>query len=175
MLEQQSNYTPPNPNVQQLRNNLTPSPLYSEPRRYATPNANSANAVNVANPNADVPWFPFTNSHSNLNNEINNYNGWLATNTIQTQSFMLNTLNQCCQMLWLQQRELVSLRNNVAMVSFPKIIVYIMKLIYIIINLALMYFSRSLKNTANRGFVKNLELYSKYFLYHLSLSYRVSL
>jgi hypothetical protein len=37
----------------------------------------------------------------------------LATNTLQTQAFMLNTLNQCCQMLWLQQRELISLRQTV--------------------------------------------------------------
>ncbi|XP_044255620.1 pericentriolar material 1 protein-like isoform X2 [Tribolium madens] len=41
-----------------------------------------------------------------------NYQG-LATNTLQTQAFMLNTLNQCCQMLWLQQRELISLRQTV--------------------------------------------------------------
>lgn len=109
MLEQQSIPSQPNPNVQHLRNNLTPSPLYSEPQRFATPNAQALNTVNV-NHNLDVPWF-------SCNSELNNYQGWLATNTIQTQSFMLNTLNQCCQMLWLQQRELVSLRNTVSMVS----------------------------------------------------------
>lgn len=117
MLEQQSNYSTSNPNVQHLRNNLTPSPLYSEPRRYATPNPTSMNTMNATNSNADNPWFPFNNTPNNLNNDMSNYNGWLATNTIQTQSFMLNTLNQCCQMLWLQQRELVSLRNTVSVVG----------------------------------------------------------
>lgn len=112
MLEQQSVISQPNANVQNLRNNLTPSPLYSETQRYPNPNTHALNMVNVTNPNLDVPWFP-------CNSELNNYQGWLATNTIQTQSFMLNTLNQCCQMLWLQQRELVSLRNSVSMVNKP--------------------------------------------------------
>lgn len=110
MLEQQSIISQPNANVQHLRNNLTPSPLHSDPQRYSNQNnTQSLNMVNVTNPNLDVPWF-------SGNTELNNYQGWLATNTIQTQSFMLNTLNQCCQMLWLQQRELVSLRNVVSMV-----------------------------------------------------------
>lgn len=110
MLEQQSTLSQSNPNVQHLRNKLTPSPLYSEPPRFATPNTQSLNTLNIANPNLDVPWFSGSN-------EINNCQGWFASNSIQTQSFMLNTLNQCCQMLWLQQRELVSLRNTVSMVS----------------------------------------------------------
>ncbi|XP_018572470.1 pericentriolar material 1 protein isoform X2 [Anoplophora glabripennis] len=116
MLEQQSAASQQS-NVQQLRNNLTPSPLYSEPRRYASPNPHTMNALNVINPNTDAPWFPGSNMHGNLNADINNYQNWLATNTIQTQSFMLNTLNQCCQMLWLQQRELVSLRNTVTLLQ----------------------------------------------------------
>ncbi|CAH0561493.1 unnamed protein product [Brassicogethes aeneus] len=114
MLEQQ---TPNNNNQQQLhqqqptvqlRNNLTPSPLYSEPRRYASPLAAVTNVATAPALEAHPPW---TNQH---HQELNNYQGWLATNTLQTQSFMLNTLNQCCQMLWLQQRELHSLRNTVA-------------------------------------------------------------
>lgn len=110
MLEQQSTSPHQNANVQHLRNNLTPSPLYSEPQRYTTPNTHALNTVNITNPNLDIPWF-------SSNTDVNNYQGWLASNTIQTQSFMLNTLNQCCQMLWLQQRELASLRNTVSMVS----------------------------------------------------------
>lgn len=117
MLQQQSIISQPNANVQHLRNNLTPSPLYSEPQSYPNPNAQALNMVNVANQNVDVPWF-------SGNPELNNYQGWLATNTIQTQSFMLNTLNQCCQMLWLQQRELVSLRNVVSMVSKSPSVLY---------------------------------------------------
>lgn len=116
MLEQQS-VTNQQSNVQQLRNNLTPSPLYSEPRRFTSPNPHTMNALNVVNPNTDAPWFSGNNMHGNLNADINNYQNWLTTNTIQTQSFMLNTLNQCCQMLWLQQRELLSLRNTVTLVS----------------------------------------------------------
>lgn len=113
MLEQQ---TPNNNNQQanvQVRNNLTPSPLYSEPRRFASPNSNPLNTVNVVNPVVEPPWL--TNSAPQP--DMNGYNGWLATNTLQTQSFMLNTLNQCCQMLWIQQRELQNLRNAVSMVS----------------------------------------------------------
>lgn len=38
---------------------------------------------------------------------------WLVSNTLQSQAFIMNTLNQCCQMMWLQQREIQSLRNAV--------------------------------------------------------------
>ncbi|XP_019870036.2 pericentriolar material 1 protein isoform X3 [Aethina tumida] len=113
MLEQQ---TPNNNNQQanvQVRNNLTPSPLYSEPRRFASPNSNPLNTVNVVNPVVEPPWL--TNGAPQP--DMNGYNGWLATNTLQTQSFMLNTLNQCCQMLWIQQRELQNLRNAVSMLQ----------------------------------------------------------
>jgi hypothetical protein len=89
MLEQQQSVN--------LRNNLTPSSLYSEPRRFASPNPHSMNAL------VESPWAQDPAA----------YPGWLATNTLQTQAFMLNTLNQCCQMLWLQQRELISLRQTV--------------------------------------------------------------
>ncbi|XP_060531210.1 pericentriolar material 1 protein isoform X2 [Cylas formicarius] len=101
MMEQQTNASQQQPVFQQVRNNITPSSGYAETQRY------SANAVL----NTEVPWY----SGQNINgqNDITNYPNWLATNTLQTQSFMLNTLNQCCQMLWLQQRELVALRNSV--------------------------------------------------------------
>ncbi|RZC42460.1 SCP-1 and/or EzrA domain containing protein [Asbolus verrucosus] len=97
MLEQHQS-----PNIQQLRNNLTPSSLYSEPRRFTSPNPHSMNAL--VNPLVESPWAP---------SDPSNYQGWLATSTLQTQAFMLNTLNQCCQMLWLQQRELIALRQTV--------------------------------------------------------------
>lgn len=87
-------------NVQQLRNNLTPSPLYAEaPRRFVSPNPHHMNAV--ANPVIDPQI-----------EGLNCQQAWLSNN-LQTQAFMLNTLNQCCQMLWLQQRELMALRQTV--------------------------------------------------------------
>ncbi|XP_063927568.1 pericentriolar material 1 protein isoform X3 [Zophobas morio] len=92
MLEQQTQSV-------NVRNNLTPSSLYSEPRRFASPNPHSMNAL------VESPWAP---------PDPAGYQGWLATNTLQTQAFMLNTLNQCCQMLWLQQRELIALRQAVS-------------------------------------------------------------
>lgn len=88
-------------NLPHFRNNLS-SPLYTEPQPL--------NLVSL-----DTPWVP-TSGYSN-NNEVANYQSLLATNTLQTQAFMLNTLNQCCQMLWLQQRELAALRNAMAAVS----------------------------------------------------------
>lgn len=115
MLEQQQ----PNnqhSNLPHFRNNLSPSPLYSEPRRMSSPNPHSMNALNVVN--NDVPWLnPSNNLAGCSSGEAANYQSLLATNTLQTQAFMLNTLNQCCQMLWLQQRELATLRNTVQMVS----------------------------------------------------------
>ncbi|XP_017773228.1 PREDICTED: uncharacterized protein LOC108560270 isoform X4 [Nicrophorus vespilloides] len=106
MLDQQSNESQPNI---QVRNNLTPSPVYSEPRQYTSPSAHNMNALNVVQPgegHAFPAMPPFSPS------DPGNYQNWLATNNMQTQAFMLNTLNQCCQMLWLQQRELSSLRNT---------------------------------------------------------------
>lgn len=89
-----------NTSCQQLRNNLTPNSLYSEPRRFTSPNMpSSVNAL------IESPW---------NQTDPSNYQGWLAANTLQTQTFMLNTLNQCCQMLWLQQRELMVLRQTVS-------------------------------------------------------------
>lgn len=38
---------------------------------------------------------------------------WLVSNTLQSQAFIMSTLNQCCQMMWIQQREIQSLRNAV--------------------------------------------------------------
>ncbi|KAK9875647.1 hypothetical protein WA026_009445 [Henosepilachna vigintioctopunctata] len=101
-------------NVQHLRNNLTPSPIYSELRPFASPNqshpSNALNVVNHATP-TEGAWFA---TQPNLPfSDVANYQNWLATNTLQTQAFMLNSLNQCCQMLWLQQRELANLRGMV--------------------------------------------------------------
>ncbi|KAL3266031.1 hypothetical protein HHI36_010218 [Cryptolaemus montrouzieri] len=99
------------PNVHHLRNNLTPSPIYSELRPFSSPNAHPMNALNLVNPPPENAWFagqpnvPFS--------DVANYQNWLTTNTLQTQAFMLNSLNQCCQMLWLQQRELANLRGMV--------------------------------------------------------------
>lgn len=76
------------------------------------------NALNVVNNAAEAPWLNASSNPLGCSpNEVANYQSLLATNTLQTQAFMLNTLNQCCQMLWLQQRELAALRNTVQMVS----------------------------------------------------------
>lgn len=98
----------------QVRNNLTPSSIYTEPRQYESANSQNANINTHQN---DSLTFPIQNMPTN---DVN-YQNWLATNTLQTQAFMLNTLNQCCQMLWLQQREIASLRNTVNAVSNFKI------------------------------------------------------
>ncbi|KAJ8977613.1 hypothetical protein NQ317_010233 [Molorchus minor] len=97
MLEEQTANI--SPNVQHMQNNLIPS-YFSEPHRFILPNQHTLNTLNFIN-----------------STDISNYQNWLATNTIQTQSFMLNTLNQCCQMLWLQQRELTSLKTAVTMLQ----------------------------------------------------------
>ncbi|XP_048520810.1 pericentriolar material 1 protein isoform X2 [Dendroctonus ponderosae] len=102
-------------NIQQVRNNITPSSIYAEGQRVPCPpspfRANQ-NQVNVFQ--AEPPLF-----QASANNQTDNgsYQNWLATNTLQTQSFMLTTLNQCCQMLWAQQREIAQLRNNVNMLQ----------------------------------------------------------
>ena len=111
MLEQNS------AGLQNLPNNCTSSPLYSEPRRFDSPITNSMNNMNVIQP--PLSWLPtpFGSAQNATNgDQSSNYQNWLTTNTLQTQTFMLNTLNQCCQMLWLQQRELAVLRTTVAMV-----------------------------------------------------------
>lgn len=116
MLEQQSLNKEQPVGTQNVRNNLTPSPLYSDPRQFASPNPNSnTNALNIMHPvNVDQTWTPSNSSQSNIMfNDASGYQNWLTTNTLQTQAFMLNTLNQCCQMLWLQQRELASLRSMI--------------------------------------------------------------
>ncbi|CAH1988104.1 unnamed protein product [Acanthoscelides obtectus] len=87
----------PSGSVKQLRNDLTSSPLYSS----APPN------IGVP---VEAPWMP-------SNGGGDGHQGWLATNAIQTQSFLLSTLNQCCQMLWLQQRELAALRSAVTVLQ----------------------------------------------------------
>ncbi|CAG9762562.1 unnamed protein product [Ceutorhynchus assimilis] len=101
-------------NIQQVRNNITPSSGYSEQQRVscpASPFRPNQQQVNVFHPQSDAtPWQPAGQNHAN---DTGNYQNWLSTNTLQTQSFMLNTLNQCCQMLWLQQREMNQLRNTV--------------------------------------------------------------
>ncbi|KAF5287897.1 hypothetical protein FQA39_LY04071 [Lamprigera yunnana] len=103
LLDQQgSNAT----NVQHLRNNLTPSSMYAEPRAaYAPmnhrPNTNTS-PLDMSYMNNPHPCFGF--------GDVGNNQNMLAANTLQTQAFLLNTLNQCCQMLWFQQREIASLR-----------------------------------------------------------------
>nr|CAH7738171.1 unnamed protein product [Callosobruchus chinensis] len=89
-------HAPSGGNVRQLRNDLTPSPLYSAPPNVAVP--------------LEATWLP-------TNGGGDGYQGWLTTNAIQTQSFVLSTLNQCCQMLWLQQRELAALRSAVTVLQ----------------------------------------------------------
>lgn len=116
MLEQQQTLAQQQQQQPQLHNNLSPSPLYTEPRQFNSP-MNSLNTINTD----PVVWF---NGGCNQQHspaapaaDVSNYQSVLATNTLQTQAFMLNTLNQCCQMLWLQQRELAALRSTVSMVS----------------------------------------------------------
>lgn len=109
MLEQQQSLA--QQQQPQFHNNLSPSPLYSEPRQFTSP-MNALNTVNTAEP----VWFNGYNQQHSPADVSNNYQSVLATNTLQTQAFMLNTLNQCCQMLWLQQRELAALRSTVSMV-----------------------------------------------------------
>ncbi|GJQ75219.1 hypothetical protein Trydic_g9819 [Trypoxylus dichotomus] len=115
MLEQQTLTKESSAATQNVRNNLTPSPLYSDLRQYSSSNPLSGNTLNIMHPVIDASWTPSTCSQSNIMfNDASGYQNWLTTNTLQTQAFMLNTLNQCCQMLWLQQRELTSLRNTIA-------------------------------------------------------------
>nr|XP_022914497.1 uncharacterized protein LOC111424984 isoform X1 [Onthophagus taurus] len=129
MLEQQNLITKqPRRSLQNVRNNLTPSPLYSEPRREFSSSPNPMNALNVVN-NAPSGSSNQTGGFDNIFNAANslppnfnldpnsNYQNWIATNTLQTQAYMLNTLNQCCQMLWLQQKEIATLRSNVMMMQ----------------------------------------------------------
>ncbi|XP_072391736.1 uncharacterized protein [Diabrotica undecimpunctata] len=113
LLEQQVNQENPS-NMQQLRNNLISSPQPFPP----APQPQRSNTGNIANPNPEVPpqWFP-SNMCNNVPNDITGYYNWLSNNTMQTQSFMLNTLNQCYQMLWMQQREMGLLKNNVTMLQ----------------------------------------------------------
>lgn len=121
MLEQQSIAKEQTTTPHNVRNNLTPSPLYSDPRQFTSPSSHSANALNIMHPTLDTTWTPPNPNQSNIMcNDTSGYQNWLTTNNLQTQAFMLNTLNQCCQMLWLQQRELASLRNTIIMVCISK-------------------------------------------------------
>lgn len=95
----------------QLRNNISPSPLFSEATQYAIPNTHMGTNFIAMHPFGQTNWLPQNNP------DISNYQNFLATNNLQSQAFMINTLNQCCQMLWLQQKELASLRNTVSIVS----------------------------------------------------------
>ncbi|XP_066253969.1 pericentriolar material 1 protein-like isoform X2 [Euwallacea similis] len=104
-------------NIQQVRNNITPCSIYSEQQRVSCPPSPfrpTQNQLNVFQPIAEIPW-----GQNNLQNGAHppDYQNWVATNTLQTQSFMLNTLNQCCQMLWLQQKEVAQLRHTVNMLQ----------------------------------------------------------
>ncbi|CAG9856175.1 unnamed protein product [Phyllotreta striolata] len=73
---------------------------------------NSTNAQENA-PNSFEHQRPFVQSNSNNNPNQSGYYNWLSTSNMQTQSFMLNTLNQCYQMLWMQQKEMTLLKNVV--------------------------------------------------------------
>lgn len=45
------------------------------------------------------------------------YQQLLAASQLQQQQMLLTTVTQCCQLLWLQQREMVTLRSAVQAVS----------------------------------------------------------
>lgn len=47
------------------------------------------------------------------------YQQLLAASQLQQQQMLLTTVNQCCQLLWLQQREIMALRSAVHAVSIP--------------------------------------------------------
>ncbi|XP_057659880.1 pericentriolar material 1 protein isoform X1 [Diorhabda carinulata] len=94
-------------NAQQLRNNLIPSPQRRQALHSQRSNSNTANPSSEALPQSFA-----SNTGNNMSNDIGSYYNWLTNNTIQTQSFVLNTLNQCYQMLWLQQRELATMKSN---------------------------------------------------------------
>lgn len=88
---------------------------------------NSGNSANNAESQRQwLPPNPNSNPNSNTCNNSNNsrqdgsnggYYNLMTTNNIQTQSFMLNTLNQCYQMLWVQQKELTLLKSSISTVS----------------------------------------------------------
>ncbi|CAH1100286.1 unnamed protein product [Psylliodes chrysocephalus] len=85
---------------------------------------NSGNSANNAESQRQwLPPNPNSNPNSNTCNNSNNsrqdgsnggYYNLMTTNNIQTQSFMLNTLNQCYQMLWVQQKELTLLKSSIS-------------------------------------------------------------
>lgn len=107
------------PTVQNLRNNLTPSPIYAEPRSFATPNVANLGAVNLPNAFADPHYLAANANPQYLSlGDMGNGQNMLAVNTLQTQALLLNTLNQCSQMLWFQQREIASLRNMLCVVRY---------------------------------------------------------
>lgn len=112
-------------NVQNLRNNLTPSPIYAEPRSFVAPNVPNLGAVNLPNTFVDPHYLAANANPQYLAlGDMGNGQNMLAVNTLQTQAFLLNTLNQCSQMLWFQQREIASLRNMLCVVSQKKILIY---------------------------------------------------
>lgn len=92
--------------------------MYTEPRAYVSTNPRQNGAINSGNQSLDGPFLntQLLNSHCTTFNDVANNQNMLAANTLQTQAFLLNTLNQCCQMLWFQQREITSLRNTVGTV-----------------------------------------------------------
>lgn len=54
----------------------------------------------------------------NMSNQIAAPNFQWFANYIQTQqSLMLSTISQCCQLMWLQQQDINTLINTVAMVG----------------------------------------------------------
>jgi len=45
------------------------------------------------------------------------YQQLLAASQLQQQQMTLTTVNHCCQLLWLQQREIMALRSEIHAVS----------------------------------------------------------
>jgi len=45
------------------------------------------------------------------------YQQLLAASQLQQQQMMITTVNHCCQLLWLQQREIMALRSEIHAVS----------------------------------------------------------
>jgi hypothetical protein len=52
------------------------------------------------------------------------YQQLLAASQLQQQQMILTTVNHCCQLLWLQQREIMALRSAVCAVSVLSLTVY---------------------------------------------------
>lgn len=126
-----------------MQNNITtetPKSLYELNRNYAkqssSSNCNPIIHEASSTPSLNQQWQSMPNNvehkqvelmsnlcqslldqQRHMPNQFNVPNAWCA-NYMQTQhSLMLNTISQCCQLLWFQQQDINNLINNVAMVS----------------------------------------------------------